>query len=328
MGALKEVWRNPHLDTYSKYLLFRAIPMNLLLWGCENWSLRQDLLRRLEVFLHRSIRKILHISITQVQEERIRNDKIRRLFYDIPCVTNMIAARQLGFLGKVVRGPHDTPARRMLTACCQHKRKRGRPYLHNKDVIVRNLRLLFARIPEVVIDDYGSVKDWFKEASHESYWTALVTCLLDKQTPLPPRPTEWPPPKRRSPRGHPSSSVPQDDTDSTNNTDDDSSNDNTEPPPISPPRRRPPPPPPSPRRSQPRTDYDPEMVGRSLEHSFKALGLGLGATETEVKVAYRALARIYHPDKHDPMRTGMTHAEASEYFKIINNAQAYLCEVL
>jgi len=44
MGALKEVWRNPHLDTYSMYLLFCAIPMNLLLWGCENWSLRHDLL--------------------------------------------------------------------------------------------------------------------------------------------------------------------------------------------------------------------------------------------------------------------------------------------
>jgi len=36
MGALKEVWRNQHLDTYSKYFLFRAIPTNLLLWGCEN----------------------------------------------------------------------------------------------------------------------------------------------------------------------------------------------------------------------------------------------------------------------------------------------------
>ena len=44
MGALKEVWRNPHLDTYSKYLLFCTIPVNLLLWGCENWALRQDLL--------------------------------------------------------------------------------------------------------------------------------------------------------------------------------------------------------------------------------------------------------------------------------------------
>ena len=70
------------------------------------------------------------------------------------------------------------------------------------------------------------------------------------------------------------------------------------------------------------------MVGWSLEHSFKALRLGLGATETEVKVAYRALARIYHPDKHNPMRTGMTQAEASKHFKIINNAQTYLCEVL
>ena len=70
------------------------------------------------------------------------------------------------------------------------------------------------------------------------------------------------------------------------------------------------------------------MVGRSLEHSFKALGLGLGATETEVKVAYCALARIYHPDKHDPTQTEMTQSEASKYFKIINNAQVYLCEVL
>ena len=109
---------------------------------------------------------------------------------------------------------------------------------------MQNLRLLFARIPKVVIDDYGSVKDWFKEASHESYWTALVTCLLDKQAPLPPRPTEWPPPRRRSPRGHPSSSVPQDDTDYANSPEDDSLNDSTESPPIpSPPRRRPPPPP-------------------------------------------------------------------------------------
>ena len=105
-------------------------------------------------------------------------------------------------------------------------------------------QLLFARIPEVVIGDYGSVKDWFKEASHESYWTALVRCLLDKQAPLPPRPTEWPPPRRRSPRGHPSSSVPQDNTDSADSTEDDSSNDSTESPPIpSPPRQRPPPPP-------------------------------------------------------------------------------------
>jgi DnaJ-class molecular chaperone len=70
------------------------------------------------------------------------------------------------------------------------------------------------------------------------------------------------------------------------------------------------------------------MVGQSLEHSFKALGLGLGATETEVKVRYCALSQIYHLDKHNPTRTGMTQEAAADYFKFINNAQAYICKVL
>jgi hypothetical protein len=139
LGALKKEWRKQHLDTYSKYLLFHAIPMNLLLWGCENWSLRQDLLRYLEVFLHQSVQQILHISIIDVREQHLRNKKVPCMFYDIPCIKNMIAARQLGFLGKVVQGPLDSPACRMLTACCQHKHNRGHPHLHNKDVIVHNL---------------------------------------------------------------------------------------------------------------------------------------------------------------------------------------------
>jgi len=62
MGALKDIWRNPHLDIHNKYLLFRAIPMNLLLWGAETWSLRKTQLDQLEVFLHRSIRHSPNIN--------------------------------------------------------------------------------------------------------------------------------------------------------------------------------------------------------------------------------------------------------------------------
>ena len=330
MGALKEVWRNPHLDTYSKYLLFRAIPVNLLLWGCENWSLRQSLLRQLEVFLHRNIRRILNLSMNDVKEEHIRNKKVRQMFYNIPCIQNMIAARQLSFVGKVVRGPHDAPARRMLTACCQHKRKVGRPYLHNKDIIVRHLRLLFAKVPEVLIDDYGSVSDWYREASHEQYWGQLIECLLAPLLPIPTRPTNWPPLRRRSLRTNTSehhNHMPGESNRRTNSAD--------SPPIQSPLRRRPPKPPPPQRPSSPppqyhqhRGDFDPLLVGYSLEHSFKVLGLGLGATETEVKVRYRALARIYHPDRHNSAQTGLTHLEASQYFQLINNANSYLFEIL
>ncbi len=66
----------------------------------------------------------------------------------------------------------------------------------------------------------------------------------------------------------------------------------------------------------------------SLSDSFKVLGLGLGATETEVKVQYRALSCIYHPDQHDSARTGLTNEAAADFFKLVNNVQAYLHEVL
>ncbi len=102
------------------------------------------------------------------------------MFYDIPRVSNMIAARQLDFIGKTICGPFDRPAQQMLTACCDHVRRVGRPFLHNKDFIVKNLRLLFANVPEKTIDDYGSLKIWIREASHKQYWDQLVACLIDR----------------------------------------------------------------------------------------------------------------------------------------------------
>ena len=105
MGALKTMWDCPHLELWSKYLLFRSTPMNILLWGCETWSMRKALANKLEVFLHRSIRRILHVSITRVKEERIQNEHVRRMFYDISRVGNMIAARQMDFIGKIVCAP-------------------------------------------------------------------------------------------------------------------------------------------------------------------------------------------------------------------------------
>ncbi len=112
-----------YLDIWSKYLLFCAIPMNLLLWGCETWSMQKALANKLEVFLHRNIRRILQVSITRVREEQIRNEHVWHIFYNIPCVSNMIAARQLDFIGKTIRGPFDRPAQQMLTACCDHTRQ-------------------------------------------------------------------------------------------------------------------------------------------------------------------------------------------------------------
>jgi hypothetical protein len=94
--------------------------MNLLLWGCKTWSMRKALSNKLEVFLHRNIQRILHVLMMQVKVERTHNERVQRMFYDIPCVGNLIATQQLDFLGKTVRRPHDCPIQQMLTACCDN----------------------------------------------------------------------------------------------------------------------------------------------------------------------------------------------------------------
>jgi hypothetical protein len=328
MGALKELWRNPHLDMYNKYLLFRAIPMNLLLWGAETWSLRKSHLDKLEVFLHRSIRRILQISMSTVQEQRLRNGKVRDMFYSIPCVRNMIAARQMDFVGKMIRGPPDRPSRNMITACCDHKRRVGRPQTTGKNFMVENLRLLFQDIPTVQIDRYGSLRSWIHEASNKRYWNQLVDRLLHPNTPTPERPADWGPLPSWQARRATNGPTPNEDT---SESDDETTEDDEEEQPRTPIR------PQAPQQFDATgTRYEPKrwlndptfcsMVGRSMSHSLTILGLGLGASETEIKIHYRQLARKYHPDKNDQVATGLITEEATEFFKLLNNANDYLRE--
>ena len=72
---------------------------------------------------------------------------------------------------------------------------------------MKNLKLLFADVTDVVIDDRGSIKYWINEASEEQYWNQLVKRLLDRDTDLPERPAEWTH-RRRSPRNQKHPGIP------------------------------------------------------------------------------------------------------------------------
>ena len=126
MGSLSSYWSDKSVDLKSKYLIFAEIPCNLLLWGSESWALRTSFLSKLKVFLHRSVRIILGITMTEVKEERIRNAELRERFFKIPTIQNQIAKRQLTFIGKVVRNSDQQLPTKLLTAWCNHKRRRGR----------------------------------------------------------------------------------------------------------------------------------------------------------------------------------------------------------
>jgi len=57
MGALKNIRDDPHvyLYLYSKYLLFLAIPVNQLLWGCKSWALKESSLKDIDIFITQSM---------------------------------------------------------------------------------------------------------------------------------------------------------------------------------------------------------------------------------------------------------------------------------
>ena len=93
MGSLQHFWADDAVDVQSKYLIFCATPVNLALWGCESWALRETLLKKLEVFFHRSICRIIGISITQVIDEHITNDSVCMRFCRIPSIRHQIAKR-------------------------------------------------------------------------------------------------------------------------------------------------------------------------------------------------------------------------------------------
>ena len=316
MGALKHFFNNPHVNKKSKYLIFKAIPINLLLWGCETWAIKQTHRDKLEAFLQRHLRRILKIPMSQVMEERISTDQMRERFYNIPDIKTMIAIRQLSFIGKVVRSDTpNLPTKSMITACCNHPRRfdHGQPQYHNKDTLVDNLKLLFERIEYVKINNQGSIKDWIKYAQHSDIWKELISCLKDPTKELPKRP-EWDK-RRRSPRdrnrgqSESTQSDPPSDSEESNNQDS-----------IPPPRNQ--------RRERSNRPWKDIQVGVQLYDSYKILGLELDATEIEVKVAYRALARIFHPDKIPNNKTNMNRDEATIHFQLLNNAKEHLIRVL
>ena len=82
-------------------------------------------------------------------------------------------------------------------------------------------------------------------------------------------------------------------------------NNNQDSPPPSPPRQR--------RRRNNTTPPNPQ--NNEILEAYQILELERNVTGREVKIKFRQLSRIYHPDKHQPEKTGMSNDEAKEFFQ-------------
>ena len=266
-----------------------------------------------------------------VIDEKITNESVRKRFFNILTIRYQLVKQQLTFIGKVVRNSEDQIPTQMLTAWCDNKRKPGAPLQNNKNTLAQNIRLI---VPSAA--KYGLLTIWVYLALYGGYWAHLVNQL--GTYPLTwdgaePNLRSTPPPRssRRTvvPSTPPCRQAPP----------------NSSPPfrachphfTLTPTRRNAPQPSlrckalprrkNSPRQTQSdHQNYDRKKLDHNRGDFLGILNLPVSytATEREIKVQYRRLARIYHPYKYNPTTNKTSKYEAQEHFKLINNAYKYL----
>ena len=94
------------------------------------------------------------------------------MFYNLPCVKNQVAFRQLTNVGKIIKLEGSHVPTRLLTTWCDDLSKRGGQPVTNKDRILKNLWLA---LPHV--DDTGSLYTWVFHALYAKYWFLLLWTL-------------------------------------------------------------------------------------------------------------------------------------------------------
>ena len=199
--------------------------------------------------------------------------------------------------------------RQLLIAFLPETRPIGRPIKCNKETL--------DPVDGIHIDNMGSLKDWYLDALDDTFWNKCIDHLRDPvNNPVPERPN-----RDAAYNGRRSRRNRNQDQNEPRRNQYQQNRQN-----VSPPRRR--------NRSERRDshsrennssqNYDPAQVGVTLWDSLKIFDLGHAATYAEVKAQYRSMARIYHPDQHNPARTGMTNDQAKEFFQLINNAHEFL----
>ena len=173
MGASKYFFDNKDVDKRIKTKIYVAGPCNALLRGCETWNLTKDNLKKIMVFHHGAIRRILGIRWNQVREQHIKNHEIRGILCNIPNVDAFINKRTATYIGKVSRSNPESYPIKFLTAWIHGKRKNGAPQLTCNNSFAKVIEKILP--PDKPLSNkQAPLKEWLPLAKNESNWLEYI----------------------------------------------------------------------------------------------------------------------------------------------------------
>jgi len=146
---------------------------NVLLYGCETWSLTFREERRLRVFENRVLRRIFGTKRDAVTGEwrKLHNEKLNDLY----CSSNIVrvmTSRRMRWAGHVARMEEKRGVYRVLVGKPEGKRLLGRSRGSWEDNINMDLREVRC----------GGM-DWIDLAQDRDRWRALVNAVMNLRVP-------------------------------------------------------------------------------------------------------------------------------------------------
>ena len=173
-GAMRRTLTNHDMPDTLRVKACEATVLNILLFGCESWALKEADRRSLEATHHNFLRSILRISMFDVKECRIRNDCIRE---HLGCnsIFQHMELRRARWLEKIANMPNTRNPRKILVAWTPQPRPVGRPQ--------QTIRHGYATTVESSFQFPNSGFDsWFNAARNHHEWANQVEQSLQLES--------------------------------------------------------------------------------------------------------------------------------------------------
>ena len=121
-AQLKAVWRSGSVSAKTKLRLFNSNVKSVLLYGSETWRVTETATAKVQTFINRCLRQIMHIQWF----DKIENHQLWLMCNqkEIGC---QILERKWRWIGHTLRRGNRNRARQALEWNPQGKRRRGRP---------------------------------------------------------------------------------------------------------------------------------------------------------------------------------------------------------
>ena len=112
MSRLSRLWKSSNISFTTKYRLYQALVVSILLYGCETWTLLADSERRIQAFETKCLRKLLGISYLEHKTNDYVRKKIKDLVGPQEPLLATVKQRKLVWFGHVTR--HTTLSKTIL----------------------------------------------------------------------------------------------------------------------------------------------------------------------------------------------------------------------